>query len=198
MFETYKRSDQSNQRDPESLRSFEEHNQSRGSQKHSQERAPLFSSSSSGRQYETFNVKDEGSTADIQTMKELAQNRRQGLELVLDYYHKHQRFSGGVDEDWLGHLHQFNALADEYESPASTRLTHFKHSLKPTSQAFQYYMKFRAMDTTTWNSMIHDIQERYHSDSKRARASRQLHGLTFDCFEKSAKTASEALRLLLT
>lgn len=75
--------------------------------------------------------------------KELAQNQRQALKLKFDYYHKHQQFSCGVGEDWQRHLHQFSALANEYESPLETRISHFQHSLKPRSTAFQYFLKLR-------------------------------------------------------
>lgn len=45
--------------------------------------------------------------------KIISQNLRQDLKLILDYYHKHLQFSGGVDEEWMRYLHQFTALADE-------------------------------------------------------------------------------------
>lgn len=42
-------------------------------------------------------------------------------------------------QDHLVHIAQFYELEDKYDSDNETRLTSFIHSLKASSQAFQYY-----------------------------------------------------------
>lgn len=80
--------------------------------------------------------------------------------------------SGGecVDEDWMCHLHQFTSFAVEYESPSSTRLNDFQHSLKQSAQAFKYYLNLREEPEMPWKTLLFAFNSRHLSDSKRARA----------------------------
>lgn len=102
----------------------------------------MLSSSSSGKEYKCFQ-NDDASASGVSEKKENCPQTLPSIELNLEYFHKHQKISDSVDEGWMRHLHQFNEMADKYESQNRTRARHFQHFLGTTSQAFQYYLKIR-------------------------------------------------------
>lgn len=68
--------------------------------------------------------------------KEVAHNRCQALQLVLNYYDKHQKFSGAMDDDCISKLNQFSSFAHEYTTSASMQDVYFQKQLKPGSKAY--------------------------------------------------------------
>lgn len=73
------------------------------------------------------------------------------------------------------------------ESPNSTIFCHFQHSLQPCSQAFQYFLflKLREEPELSLKKLLTAFYNRYHSDTKRSRASRQLEVLKFSHSQKT-------------
>lgn len=73
----------------------------------------------------------------------MSHNLLQTLKTTLDYYRKHQHFSGDADEDWMRQLQHFTELAeyDSYSSaidskkPQETRASHFQYSLEPSTRS---------------------------------------------------------------
>lgn len=105
------------------------------------------SNSGSSHEYNTYNIdlspENLARTSPKRTPdKEKIHNRRQGLKLILDYYHKNKKFISGVDEDWLRHLH--NLIP--WQNNKILMLTDilpilYVHSLKPSSQAYRQHQQ---------------------------------------------------------
>lgn len=129
--------------------------------------------------------------------KDNGYNRRAAIKLILDYYNKHDTFSGSIDGDCQRHLDQFNSLCKEYQMDPLTRLRHFGHSLQHKSQAYHYYQSLVKNDSVTWTTMCQTFDNRYHSNTKRTRLSRQLKALTFKQFRHQEASDEEALKKLL-
>lgn len=99
--------------------------------------------------------------------------RKQGFKLTLHFYDEKKKFSGSKNENLKRYLAQLTSLCDKSKTNDTTRLANFVHSLHPDSQVHQYYVKLKN-GFLTWSSLTKIFKARYHSDTKRARAGRQL------------------------
>lgn len=106
---------------------------------------------------------ESGKTRQAENAKQMAHNHHQALKVMLENYNKHQKVCVGMDDDWLRHLGQFGSLAQA--SSPTVRVIHFQHSLKPGSQAYHYYIKFRDEAGMSWDKITKFFKERYNSPS---------------------------------
>lgn len=84
-------------------------------------------------------------------------------------------------------------MADEYEPSNGTRANHLQQPHITSYKSFQYYLKLREKPDLTLEKLLAVFNCWYHSDSKRARASRQLKYLKFESFVKSFTSESDAI-----
>lgn len=102
-----------------------------------------------------------------------------------------------MHEDWNRGLTQFKCLFDEYDTAIPIRLRYFGHSLQHKSHAYHYYQTIWKYPITTWPSVCTKIAERYHSERKPTRLSRQLKALHFGQFRAKEESDDADLKNLL-